>query len=373
MRVRAALRAGGGTRFSVRTLVAGRDLAARGAGVALDSRGELTVAWIEQASDAGRTHGHKTVRAAFRSSDGRWSRVQAVGRNSAFNYASPRLATTSVGTVVLTYNASTRGRSGVSAAWRSRGRPFGALQSVPVGRNHLTDPTLAVDPDGTAYLTGTRGCTRSAAGVVDAVAPSRRPRFTRRIAVDARPGKAVRMAVMGPGAVALAWLSGRCNTTEDTGGLPRATTIRSGVAAAPVALGSSAASALTVSPALAGAAVSFTTWPPEEPTGAPVVSAISAGGRIDAPVAPPDGWIALAGDPAGDQVVGRAEPPGRVMTPLAARSTSGDALEPAPVTGLGFPWTNGALAAHDGRALAALSFTPPSSMTPSIVIAVWRP
>jgi hypothetical protein len=130
---------------------------------------------------------------------------------------------------------------------------------------------------------------------------------------------------------------------------------------------------LIVSPALSGAAVSFTTWPLGAPTGAPVVSAVTAGGRIDAPVASPDGWIALAGDSAGDQVLGRAEPPGGVKTPLAARSASGDALEPAPVTGLGFPWTNGALAAHDGRALAALSFTPPSSMTPSIVVAVWRP
>lgn len=138
-------------------------------------------------------------------------------------------------------------------------------------------------------------------------------------------------------------------------------------------LGSGAASELTVSPALAGAAVSFTTWPLGEPSGATVVSAITAGGRIDAPVAPPDAWIALAGDSAGDQVLGRGEPPGGVMTPLAARSASGDGLEPAPVTGLGFPWTTGALAAHDGRALAALSFTPSSSRTPSIVIAVWRP
>jgi hypothetical protein len=246
------------------------------------------------------------------------------------------------------------------------------VQSVPVGREHLLDPTLAVDPDGTAYLTGTRGCARSPASVIVAVAPPGRRRFTRRITVDARPGKAVRMAVMRPGAVALAWLSGRCSTTEDTGGLPWATTLRSGVAAPPAALGSSAASALIISPALAGAEVSFATWPSTEPGGTLAVSRVSADGRIEAPAPPPEGWIALAADPAGDQLVGRAEPPGGASMLVAARSPSG-ADEPAPLPTLGFPWTTGALAARDGRALGVLSFTPLSSMTPSITMAVWRP
>ncbi|HEV8152185.1 MAG TPA: hypothetical protein VGP78_04590 [Solirubrobacteraceae bacterium] len=158
VRVRAAFRAAGATRFSVRTLVAGRDLAARGAAVALDGRGELTVAWIEQASDNGRTHGHKTVRAAFRTPTGRWSPTQAVGRSSAFNYAAPRLAATPGGTVVLTYNARVAAAPGVAAAWRSRGHRFGAIQAVPTGHGYLLDPTLAYDPAGRAFLTGTQGC-----------------------------------------------------------------------------------------------------------------------------------------------------------------------------------------------------------------------
>ena len=77
LRVRAAVRRAGADRFSVRTLVARRDLAARGTAVALDPRGELTVAWIEQASDNGLRHGRKTVRAAYRTPGGRWSRLQA--------------------------------------------------------------------------------------------------------------------------------------------------------------------------------------------------------------------------------------------------------------------------------------------------------
>jgi hypothetical protein len=43
------------------------------------------------------------------------------------------------------------------------------------------------------------------------------------------------------------------------------------------------------------------------------------------------------------------------------------------VGAIGFPWTAGVAAAPDGRGLAALSFQPLSSMSPSIVIAVWRP
>ena len=140
LRVRAAIRPAGAARFSVRTLVARRDLAARGTAVALDARGELTVAWIEQASDNGRTHGRKTVRAAYRTPGGRWSRVQAIGRSSAFNFATPRLAATADGTVVLTYNAHTNAAPGVAAAWRSRGRPFGSPQSVPTDGQYLFDP-----------------------------------------------------------------------------------------------------------------------------------------------------------------------------------------------------------------------------------------
>jgi hypothetical protein len=63
---------------------------------------------------------------------------------------------------------------------------------------------------------------------------------------------------------------------------------------------------------------------------------------------------------------------GMATTPLAARSASG-VIEPAPLPAVGFPWTSGTFAALSGRALAALSFRPLSSMSPSIVASVWRP
>ena len=72
--------------------------------------------------------------------------------------------------------------------------------------------------------------------------------------------------------------------------------------------------------------------------------------------------------------MGRPDPLGvRPTTPLAARPASGATVELAPLESVGFPWTGGTIAAPDGRALAVLSFRPLSSMTPSLVLAVWRP
>ncbi len=373
VRVRAAIRVASSARFEVRTLVARRDLAARGTAVALDAHGELTVAWIEQPSDNGRLHRHKTVRAAYRLPGGRWSRARAIGRSSAFNYASPRLVAARGGTVALTYNGRVRGERRVVAAWRMPGRPFGSLQSVPTGRQYLIDPSLVVDPDGRMFLTGTRGCDQPGGRVLVAIAPPGRRRFTTSTAVSTTPGKSVRMAAMGPDAVALSWLSGTCNTTEDTGGGPYAATVRAGRAGEPVALATDAALTVVASPAPGGADVSFTVWPATSAHGRLMTARINADGTVAAPADADGGWIALAGDAAGDQLFGHPDPAGGATTPLAARAATSGASEPAPLAAVGFPWTGGTLAADHGRALAAISFQPLSSMTPSIVIAVWRP
>jgi hypothetical protein len=371
VRVRAAVRRAGAAGFSVRTLVARRGLAARGAAVALDRRGELTVTWVEQRSDNGRTYGHKTVRAAYRTAGGRWSPVQAIGRSSAFNYALPRLAATPSGTVVLTYNSRTRAAPGVGAAWRSRGRAFGPLQSVPTDGQYLIDPTLAADPEGRVFLTGTRGCNQPGGEVAVVSAPPGRRRFSVRTRVTGAPGKTVRMAVMGPHRLALTWLGGKCDTTEDMAGVPFAATVRDGVASAPVALGDAAALMLAAAPAAGGADVSFSVL---SATGSGLMtSRIAADGTVGAPVAAPGGWIALAGDRAGDQLLGHPDHIGAAITPLSAQPATGGAAEPAPLPAIGFPWTGGTVAARDGRALAVLSFRPLSSMSPSIVMAVWRP
>ena len=71
--VRVSVRRADGS-FETRTLARRRDLAARGLTVAVDRRGEVTVAWIDALP-----HGHRTVRAAYRTLDGHWSAVQAIG------------------------------------------------------------------------------------------------------------------------------------------------------------------------------------------------------------------------------------------------------------------------------------------------------
>jgi hypothetical protein len=367
VRVRAAVRRAGAASFSVRTLVARRDLAARGAAVALDARGELTVAWIEQASDAGRTHGHKTVWAAYRTAAGRWSPKQAVGRSAAFNFATPRLAATPGGTVALSYNGRAPAGRGVVAAWRTRGRAFGRLQSVPTGGQYLAEPTLAFDPAGRAFLTGTQGCFGGTGGVAVFIAPPGRRRFTARASATTASGKGVRMAVMGRDSIALTWLTGTCNTTEDLGGAPYATTVRDGVAASPAALANGPAMSLIASPGPGGAELSFTAMATMPRL---MTSRVTADGGVG--TAADADWIALAGDPAGDQLIGRPDPVGGAVTPLAARTATGE-TEPAPLPAVGFPWTAGTVAAHDGRALAVLSFRPLSSIKPSIVLSVWRP
>ena len=237
LRVRVAWRAAGAPRMRFLTLVAGRDRAARGTAVALDARGELTVAWVEQASDNGRTHGPKLVRAAYRLRDGHWSPPRTIGRSSSLNYAAPRLAVATGRSVVLTYNARVPGLRGVAAAWRASGRPFGAPRSVPLGREYLLEPTLAADLQGRVFLTGTRGCATSDGAVEVAIAPPGRARFTRRVTLTTTSGHAVRMSVRAPDAVTVGWLSGGCDTTEELGGRPSVTIVRGGVAAPPTALG----------------------------------------------------------------------------------------------------------------------------------------
>jgi hypothetical protein len=222
------------------------------------------------------------------------------------------------------------------------------------------------------FLTGTRGCDRTGGAVLVAVAPPGRRRFTTHTTVTTAPGNTVRMAVMGSNTVALSWLSGRCSTTEDLGGLPSATVMRGGEAASPTALGDTAATTLIASPAPAGADVTFTAWPPEAPNGLLMSSRLGVDGAIGPPVAAGT-WIARAGDPAGDQLVGHPDPAGGTLTSLAARPADGAAIEPAPLAAAAYGGTAGAVAAPDGRALAALWFRPLSSMTPSLVLAVWRP
>jgi hypothetical protein len=141
--VRVSVRRADGS-FDTRTLARRRDLAARWLTVAVDRRGEVTVAWIEALP-----RGHRTVRAAYRTLDGHWSAVQAIGFSSAFSYAVPRLAVAPDGRVLVSYVAGVRAAPGIGVAWRQPGHRFGALRGVR--RLGLFDPVPAF---GRAYISG---------------------------------------------------------------------------------------------------------------------------------------------------------------------------------------------------------------------------
>jgi hypothetical protein len=205
-----------------------------------------------------------------------------------------------------------------------------------------------------------------------AISPPGRRRFTSRVTVTSTPGKSVGMAVLGPHAVALSWLSGKCDTGAVGDGIPYAGSVRGGVAAQPVALGTTPAETIVASHAPGGADVSFAEDSLTAPLGRLMVARMAPDGTVGAPVEATGGWLPVAGDGAGDQLMAHPGQMGTPTTPLSARSTAG-VIEPAPLPTVGYPWTTGAVTARDGAGLAVLSWRPLSSMTPRIVISTWRP
>jgi hypothetical protein len=122
--------------------------------VALDARGEPTVAWIDAPSPSNGPH---TVRALHRSPTGRWSAAQTVGHSIAFFYAEPELAVAPDREVLLTWNAGSA--VGVEEAWRAAGHAFGAASSVSRSKGAaILDPTPVFDPSGAAHVYGTVEC-----------------------------------------------------------------------------------------------------------------------------------------------------------------------------------------------------------------------
>lgn len=356
------LRRAGGS-FGMRTLASARDAAVAEVAIALDGGGRPTVAWIERR--AGRT----TVRAAFRTASGRWI-VQAVGRSSAFFNTAPRVAAAPDGTVALTYYAAVQGTPGMAAAWRSRSGGFGRVQALRVGTRrgaYLTEPALAFDRRGTAFLAGAAACGQAPSTGVLYTGTARSRRFgAGRVAAPA-PAKSVGVAVTGAGSVVMTWLTGSCTPgSEDLSGMPMAAVVRSGRIGAPVALSGAAGYQLTVAGSPGGAAA---TWAVAGQNGVLMTAAIGGAGQVGAAQAPQDGWVPVAADDAGDQLLRQVRPQaGAAVEPLAARAAGATALQPAPVMVAGFPWEAGTAAAGHGRALAVLTV---SGTRP--VAAVWRP
>jgi len=91
-----------------------------------------------------------------------------------------------------------------------------------------------------------------------------------------------------------------------------------------------------------------------------------ATGVFTAPTAPSGGWVALAGDAAGDQIVQSATrvPSGQPRS-VAARSAGSTTVAPAPLPGPA--WWVAAGSPTGGSLIAA------TSVTGSLRVATWRP
>ncbi len=353
---------------AVRTLRRARDRAIVGLASVLDRRGEFTVAWVERASTRGLLHGPITVRAAFRTPSGRWSAVQTISRTSAFASAQPQLAAAPDGTVALVFNAGIRSAPGMGVAWRRAGRPFGRVGSVPTGRSYVQEPTLVFDLTGRAFLSGIAGCDdeqRSAGVLLTATVRSRR--FGPERTVAPAPATHLRFVLTGDGRALAAWIGAGCSTTEDLSGPVRAATLVDDAVGEPINVSALPSRELRLSGGPAGGGeLSFTRFDSASPDGEAVVARVAPDGTITPPGRPADGWAAVTGDRAGDQLVVPARAAGfGPPTALGARPAAASTVEPSPLQGPSFFVTAGA---PDGRALAAAR-----PVGRALGIAVWRP
>ncbi len=327
-----------------------------GVALVLAPSGEPTVAWVEQAG-----HGHREVRAAYRTPSGRWSTVQAVGDATPLAYAYPRLAVAANGTVALVYNAGVRATPGMAVAWRRPGRPFGRIAAVPGGR--LSEPTLAFDRTGTAFLAGTASCdneSQSHGVVLTASASSHR--FGRPRTITPRPATELRFVVTGAGRGLASWIGAGCSTTEL---LPGSINVR------PVGL-SSAGFVRMLAPAyandlqmVAAPGGADLTW-----TGvnsfALLVAHVSSAGVSSTPGTPADGWVPIGADAAGDQVLQSAVAQ-NVGQPraTAARAAGSTTAALSPIAGPAW-WIAGG--STTGHALIVAT-----TITGALRVATWTP
>jgi hypothetical protein len=320
----------------VRTVLRARHRAVQGLSVALDGRGELTVAWVDRMQRSGLRAGPITVRAATRTPGGRWSAVQAVSRSSAYVSAQPRLAVGSDGRVALTFNAGVRAAPGAGVAWRSPGHRFSPVRAIAgTGRGYLQEPTLAFDPRDRAYLAGIARCDDpQSTGVLFTTRPGGRT-FGAPRTVTGPPATHLRLAVTGSGRAVVSWLGAPCSTSEDLSGLVLARVLRDGALSDPALLDGMPSRELTLAGATGGAGdAAWTDYPAGAPDGRLLTARIGADGTVSPAAAPADGWIATAATRRATQIVEHLRPAGPGV-PEAVGARAGDAapVEPAPLTG----------------------------------------
>ena len=357
--VRVAIRRGRSGVWSAHLLRSARDLAAGGIALAMAPSGEVTVAWIEQPNG-----GHRTVRAAYRTPTGRWSTVQAVGYAAPFAFAYPRLAVAAEGTVALVYNAGVRAAPGMAAAWRRPGRPFGRIAAVPGGR--LSEPTLAFDAAGTAFLVGTALCDNEeqSQGVVQTALASSH-RFGVRRTITPHPATELRFVLTGVGRGLASWIDAGCSTTELLGGSVSARRVGLSDAGPVAAVAPAYENDLRMVAAPGGADLTWTGYA-GDPAGVLFLAHVSTDGTGERPHLPADGWMPIGADAAGDQVLQTAVVQnGGEPRAIAARAAASTTVDLSPLAGPAY-WI--AAGSATGRTLIVAT-----TLVGALRVATWTP
>jgi hypothetical protein len=335
--VKVALVSTGG-RLSKRTLWRSGNALVGGVAVALDARGELTVVWIDAArSRSGATGGPHTIRAAYRTPSGRWSRAQVIGHSGPFLSVDLRLAVAPSRVVLLTWRAHTRNAPGVAAAWRKPGHRFGPERAVSrAKRAVMADPTPLFDSGGAAHVYGTVSCGRliHTCATMLSTAP-RGHRFGAPLLIAPAPAELPVVSFSAPGRELIAWEAGDYEDLEPYFAAPYARVMTGGSLSPPVALQSvSVGSAVNAVAANGGGGiVSWAETPYPSPARAMLVVG-DARGHFPAPSVSPVGLTPMLRDGAGDMLLrlgSAGGPAGFPPSPVAMQPSGGGAVQPSPM------------------------------------------
>jgi len=333
---------GAGGRLVERTLWRSSDALVGGVAVALDARGELTVAWIDAARGrSGETLYAHTIRAAYRTPSGKWSPTQIIGYSSPFLSADLQLAAAPNREVLLTWVAHTRNAPGVAAAWRQPGHRFGPESAVSRARSAMMgEATSLFDSGGAAHIYGTVSCGRviRTCATMLSTAPGSH-RFGAPLLIAPAPAELPVVSFSAPGQALIAWEAGDYEALEPYFAAPYARVMTGKALSVPVALQPGSTNAASSVNAVAandgGGTVSWSETPTPYPSSARTMLAVGdTSGDFSAPSVSPVGLMPMLRDGVGDMLLKlgwSGGPAGLPPSPVAMQPAGGGAVQSSPM------------------------------------------
>jgi hypothetical protein len=326
--------------------------------VAIDGRGEVTVAWIANfRRNKGGTTGNGIVYAAYGQLARHWTHPQRVGPG----LTQSRITVAPHGRVLLLWvRAAARDSTELAVAFRARGHRFRAPRRLD--RPHVV--STPYDSTGAEPAFDTRGAAY-VAGLCDAVVLRARPgRTTFRTIFDRGPALGAVLSLAGEGNGVVSWVHGICTPDIATGNTPGpafASVLRAGRFGPDVALPSTKQASGTYGVAAPGGG-GVVSW--QERFGI-FTTQIDPAGALAPPRLALNGIAPYAVDGGGDQVlVGPGSVGQSAQFGVLVRPVAGGPDQPAPVS-------NGVFAVSKpfGRRVA-LAW---SGGGDALALSVWRP